>query len=348
MSALSENREKPGYPKGVKPTPRPAPDRGKPVAQRRQKIQAIDLSHSRDQNGYAQHGPREYRKLHRLHTDVNKGVSAPIIRGRTPTFSYTTGSQPQISFLNHSVSTSIPNCKPSSDYDDGWMDDFPSPSVLLDNDKRNGIHPLACNFSSRAVEKAALDGDLASIHADHEDDDNPATILRDKKRKTIDLESSPYAIDQRETCTSPLPELPRVVLVQREDLQCNESDDRPFCSVNSPQQTTSPLEKQRLAADPEVLRLKETPAIERRSRTDSPQIFRNSSQNDGPRAKKRRVSDSSSDQVVLLSTDEASQSQSFLKRPTSSGGSSKDPQSRLLEESEPDFVTEERGFMGFI
>ena len=239
---------------------------------------------------------------------MNKGVSAPIIRARTPTFRCAAGSQPQISFSNHPVSTSVPNGEPSSGYDDGWMDDFPSPSILLDKDSRNSVYPLGCIFSSPAAEQAASNGDSASIHAGFEDDHIPAITLSDKKRKVIELECGPCAIDQRETSTSPLPELPRVALVRREGLQCIESDDRLFCSVNSPKQTTSPIEKRKLAADPEVLRLKETPTVERRSRTGSPQIFGTSSGSDCPRAKKRRVSIASIDQVVLLPVDTASRS----------------------------------------
>lgn len=279
---------------------------------------------------------------------MNKGVSAPIIRAKTPIFSNVAGFQPQISFLNHSNSTSIPNGKPLSDDDDGWMDDFPSPSILLDNDKSRSMHPVGCSFSSQAAEKAALAGDSVSINVDYEDVHNPISTLNSKKRKTIDPEASPCAVDQRETSTPPLPEISRVVLVQQEGLQCVESDDRLFCSVDTPQQTTSPLEKQKLAIDPEVLQLKETPAIERRSRTISPQICGNSSENDCPRAKKRRMSGSSSDQVVLLSIDRVSQHPTFLNTPKSSGESSKGPQSRLAEELVHDFVTEEGGFMEFI
>ena len=188
------------------------------------------------------------------------------------------------------------------------MDDFPSPSLLLDIDKSNSIHLLGCNFSSQAAEKVPLDGDSASIHADYEDDDNPATTLNDKKRKTSEFKASPYAKDQKETSTPPLPALPRVVLEQREDFRCIESDGRLFCSVDSHQQTSSPLEKRKMAACPELLRLKETPLVERRSSTASPEIFGNSSENDYPKAKKRRVSNSSGEQVLLPSTNGASQS----------------------------------------
>lgn len=341
--ALSENRGKPANPKGVKPPQRPAPHRGKPVAQRRKNIQSIDLSHSGDQNGYTQHGPREYRKLQRLNTNVNKGASAPIIRAETPNFSYAAGSQPQISFLNHPVSTSVPTGKPSSGCDDGWMDDFPSPSILLDKEKSNNAYALGCIFSSPAAEQAASNSNSASTHAGYEDDHNSAITLSDRKRKAIDLESGPCAIDQRETSTPPLPELPRVASVQREGLQYIESDDRLFCSVDSPNQTTSPMEKRKVAAGPELLRLKETPTIERRPRTVSPQIFGTTSENDFPRAKKRRVSDASIDQVVLLSINMAGRSQ-----PKPSGESLKGSHSQLVEESDFDLVKGEGGFMGFM
>lgn len=316
------------------------------MAQRQKNIQAIDLSHGGDQNGYPQHGRCGYRELHRPHANVKQGVTVPIIRARTPTFSYAAGSQPQISFLNHSISTSNPNSKPSSDYDDdGWMDDFPSPSLLLDIDKSNSIHLLECDFSFQAAEKAALDGDSASIHADYEDVDNPATTLNDKKRKTIEFEASPYATDQRETSTPPLPALPRVILEHREDFQCIESDDRLFCSVGSHQLTTSPMETRKMSACPELLRLKETPLVEGRSSTVSPEIFGNSSENDYPKAKKRRVSNSSGEQGLLSSINRASQFQPCLRATGPNSQSSKGPQSLWVEESDPDIAEEEAGPM---
>lgn len=295
---------------------------------------------------YAQHG-REYQKLHKLHNNVNKGLSVPIIGTRTPTFSYATGSQPQISFLNLSVSTSNLSGKPSSDYGDGWMDDFPSPSLLLDNNRSNSKRLLERNIP-QAPEKAAFDGDSASSHAGHEDDGDWTKTFNEEKRKTIDLKPRCCAIDQRGTSTPPLPKLPRVVFGKWEGMKSIGSDDRLFCSVDSPEKTTSPLEKRKLAASPEPLRPEEKPDIERRSRTVSPQIFRYSSDNEFHRAKKRRVSDSSNEQVLLLSIDEAGQSQPSLKvrRPISEA--SKGPQPVWVDECDPDFVAEDADFMGFI
>lgn len=291
--------------KGVKPTPRPASHRRNLVAQRRRNIQAIDLSHSGDQNEYAQHGPHEYRKLHRLHTDVNKGFSVPIIGAK---LSYAARSQPQISFLNHSVSSSNPNSKPSSGYDDGWMDDFPSPSSLLDNSRSNSKRLLETkNF--QAADKAALGGDSASSHANHQDDDDPAITLADEKCKKTDLNARCYEIYQGGISTPPLPKLPRVAFEQWQGIESISSDNRLFCSVDSPQQATSPLEKRKLAAGPELLRPGEKLDVKRRSRTDSPQVLGSSLENDSHWAKKRRVSDPSNEQVVLVSIDGVSQSQ---------------------------------------
>ena len=291
LGAPSENREKSANPKNVKPPSRPASHREKPVAQFRKKIQAIDLSHSRDQTDYGQHGPREYRKLHRLHDNVNKGLSVAIIGAKTPTFSYAAGLQPQISFLNRSVRTSKPNDKPSSDYDDGWMDDLPSPSSLLDNNRSKSKRLLEGNIY-QAADEVALDGDSSPRPADHEDDDYSATISNDTRRKTIDLDNRRCAADQREMENLPLPELPIMTFGQWDGIKSIESDDRLFCSVDSRPQTISPLEKRKLAAGPESPRPKEKLGVERRSRTVSPQISGDLSKDDFHKAKKRRVSDS--------------------------------------------------------
>lgn len=348
LGALSETRGNSADLKGVRPTPSTASYPEKPAAQRRKNIQAIDLSYNGDQNKDAQHRPREYRKSHGHRTNMNNGLSVPISRARTQTFSCAARSQPQISFLNCTVSTSNPNDKTSSVHGEVWMDDLPSPSLLLDNNRSNSKRLLGSNLSSQVANEAALEGNLTSSHADHENDENPGIISNDEIRKTNDINPHRSATDQRGTGTPPLPGLPRAAFGPWEGIKSIESDGRLFFSTDNPQQTTSPLEKRKLAAGPELMPLREMLDTERRSRTFSPEIFGNSSQNDFHKAKKRRVSDSSIDQIFLLSTDDGvSQSQSSPKASGPSDEAPKGPQPLWADECDADFVWEGADFMEF-
>lgn len=89
------------------------------------------MTNVRDNDEYAKVGPRDYKSLHRLHQKVNKPGPARVLPQTKPTFSYAQGDQPQLSFLGSTSRMTIDTEHTSSDYDDGWMDDLPSTSVLL-------------------------------------------------------------------------------------------------------------------------------------------------------------------------------------------------------------------------
>ncbi|KAL8888722.1 MAG: hypothetical protein Q9215_003906 [Flavoplaca cf. flavocitrina] len=91
----------------------------------------VDLAHEKDANEYAKVAPRAYRSLHQLHEKVNKDSRTPTMSNIKPSFSYKKGEQPTFSFLGATASSSKRTEEPSSDYDTGFLDDFPSPSALL-------------------------------------------------------------------------------------------------------------------------------------------------------------------------------------------------------------------------
>ena len=71
------------------------------------------------------------RSLNRLHDNVAKGSMAPVAIKKQPRYEFTQGRQREISFLDKDVSAGKLSDNPSTDYDVDWMNDLPSPSVLL-------------------------------------------------------------------------------------------------------------------------------------------------------------------------------------------------------------------------
>lgn len=99
------------------------------------RIERVNLAQGRDQDDYTKFGPRDYRKLHQIHEKVTKASPVPTIGHTKPSYSYSKGEQPRVSFLSEAADSISPLEKTSSDYDDNWMDDLPSPSALLSQRK---------------------------------------------------------------------------------------------------------------------------------------------------------------------------------------------------------------------
>ena len=75
-------------------------------------------------------GLRDYKTLHQLHEKVNNAPPAQVITRAKPTFQYTAGAQPKLSFLGQTADEPETTIV-SSDYEDDWMDDVPSTSAIL-------------------------------------------------------------------------------------------------------------------------------------------------------------------------------------------------------------------------
>lgn len=104
-----------------------------PKNDRNAEIEAIDLASSEASGGNERTLPKAFRSLNRLHDNVTKGRSAAMEIKKQPFFDNAKGGQLQISFLNKDASSEKSSDKPSTDYDDNWMDDLPSPTTLLRN-----------------------------------------------------------------------------------------------------------------------------------------------------------------------------------------------------------------------
>lgn len=241
----------------------------------------------------------------------------PIIANKTPTFSYTIGSPPQLSFLNPSVTSANRSEKPSSDYDDSWMDDFPSPSLFLDRNRSHDKAPAETNIP-QAGDTAVSDGDPA-CHADYEDKCDSTSLLRNEKPQTVDLEVQHSRPDRRERSAPPLPKLSMFVSEKWEGMTSAKSDDRSFCSTDGPEKMNSLPEQDELTSSPGILQPKETPDTGRRSRTVTPQICRYASKDDFHLPKKRRIGLISNEHVPPVPSDNQGQPRSPMEdgEPTS-------------------------------
>lgn len=197
------------------------------------KIEQIDLSSGRDIDEYAKYGPRDFRKLHNLHKSVSKGPLVPTITKTKPSFSYARGERPNISFLPHEVETSEPTDKILDYGDDDWMDDLPSLSSLLSKKQENSgclstkDHPINSNPE---IEKNS---------SDYEDGFSFSDIV-ELNRNSSDSKSQGQKAGWNEDSDELLPILTQSVkFSQHRNLGIAiESDDRLFCSTDSPEKPT--------------------------------------------------------------------------------------------------------------
>jgi hypothetical protein len=269
----------------------------------------------------------------------------PIIANKTPNFSYAMGSQPQLSSLNLSAITANRSEKFPSDYDDSWMDDFPSPSLLLD---RNRSHDKLLTERSipRANDPSAFDSHPA-YHADYEDNSDSKSLLNYEKRQMVDLEAQYCRLDQRERGARPLPKLSMFISGKGEGMASTKSNDRLFCSTDSPEKMVSIPEKGELASSPVILQPKGTPGTGRRSRTVTPQIHRYASEDEFHLPKKRRIGQLSNEHIPPISSDNPRQPRSPMKV---RGPFSQPPRrstSAWADELDPGFVAEQADVVDF-
>ena len=94
-------------------------------------IETIDLSSSRDGTRSVKQESRTRKRLDKLHENTRNGPLVQTIANRKPQYSYAKDEEPKIPFLNRSRFATERQSQNSSDYEASWMDDLPSPSVLL-------------------------------------------------------------------------------------------------------------------------------------------------------------------------------------------------------------------------
>jgi ATP-dependent DNA helicase HFM1/MER3 len=123
-------------------------------------VEIIDLAKELSPVPYSSLGPRDYRKLHSLHTSVQKGKEEKSIRlpKQKPTFSFTTDEPPDLPFLRKSEK----NDDSISVFD--LDEDFPSPSALVRRSEDDLMPELDALETGVAVYQQALPS--SSDHGD--------------------------------------------------------------------------------------------------------------------------------------------------------------------------------------
>jgi len=91
-------------------------------------VEIIDLSQTLLPIPYEEVAPREYRKLHTLHSQLSKGERVQTLRNAKPMASYSSGVQPYQSFLQKEN----PQGANTDDEESSISDDLPSPSKVMD------------------------------------------------------------------------------------------------------------------------------------------------------------------------------------------------------------------------
>ncbi|CAD6443757.1 87d6ab7e-c330-4c59-9a62-b32f5dcff704 [Sclerotinia trifoliorum] len=94
-------------------------------------VEIIDLSETLPPIKYPDVAPKDYQKLHKLHTSIQKDISVRLPKN-LPKFSYASGAMSNLSFMSKGASTF--EKKNESDLFDSDEYEFPSPSTLLKGD----------------------------------------------------------------------------------------------------------------------------------------------------------------------------------------------------------------------
>ena len=119
------------------------------------KIDKIDLTTEDEPPGFAKKTPRHVENLQKLHQDVVKVLSAPVMLQKKPSHDFSNGGQLQLSFLKGNNATSS-DPKASTDYSDDWLEELPSPSELLEHTKKGDTaHEGLLNKSNKTVAEGA-------------------------------------------------------------------------------------------------------------------------------------------------------------------------------------------------
>ena len=209
----------------------------------RKGIETVNLAHKKDPNEYAKVAPRAYRSLHQLHEKVNKDGRMPTMTNIKPSFPFKKGEQPTLSFLGQTASSSQRNQEPSSDYDSGFLDDFPSPSALLSTS-----HKETNDLNLQAVDYNDKGKDLGTFGSEHHksgddgSDVDPAIFADAEYEEAMEsLGPGGYVGASRYFPGSP-----------PKRTGDRTTQDKLFMSTDSPVKPSSPSEKRKTAEEPDA------------------------------------------------------------------------------------------------
>ena len=108
-------------------------------------------------------GPRDFKKLNRLHEKINKDLPPRIMPSAKSFLPPSTGAWPQPSFLRQD-NEHLETAKNISDYEDDWMDDLPSTSDLLGKSAKDAEMPTETRIEHFDDEISDLETALVGLH----------------------------------------------------------------------------------------------------------------------------------------------------------------------------------------
>ena len=145
--------------------------------------EVVDLAQDTEPGSYAKVAPREYRKLHNLHTSVQSDKAIPKFGRNKPQFSYSSGQQPELSFLHKEN-----NVADAFDYANS-DDEFPSPSALLPTHMEQ--EPSPDPYGSFPLEPVLDHSDEQIVQSSYQDDSLEAGMLELAEEEIVEGRSNP-------------------------------------------------------------------------------------------------------------------------------------------------------------
>ena len=129
-------------------------------------VEIVDLAEGVSPLQYSKLGPRNYRKLHNLHTRFQKSNTLARLPKQKPQFSYASGNEPDLPFLRQSKAADDDYIVGSEASDE----DFPSPSAipLVQHLQKGDVDPFEfgnVNYENAMQTSASLDDSLESLEA---------------------------------------------------------------------------------------------------------------------------------------------------------------------------------------
>jgi ATP-dependent DNA helicase HFM1/MER3 len=193
-------------------------------------VEMVDLAQILEPITYAKVAPRDYRKLHSLHTSVQSDNAVRLPKQK-PAFSYASGQDPNLPFLHKNEAICDPVRSPDSDYDEFpslsemapvSLDRKPSPDIFESFNLR-GENPVPPSFPDNSL------GDLEAgllEPAETEMNDEPSPKIDPSFAKGV-FDFDAFRNDSRSKNSSPTKETltiePSPTLIMKESLKRDRS-----------------------------------------------------------------------------------------------------------------------------
>ncbi len=205
---------------GIKPSP----------TARTNAIEKVNLANEHEVSGPTKKTPRQMQVLDKLHQSVNKRASVPTVSQKKPSIDFSSDDQPRLSFLTDD-DRMISTPRDSTDYGDNWTTEFPSPSELLDQTKRDvsrvsrsGFRDIETSNPDQTFDTNSLENfDLSQFDNDEWDTEAALVGLSDSIMMQEESNSAQQNLDLSTMKTAP----PRTVFAPNLPISNHKHDTAP-------------------------------------------------------------------------------------------------------------------------